>query len=47
MENELNEVHKTKRIYSAGFTYRLYRLKPRASRFKGASNKLVRIVNGR
>ena len=25
---------------SAGFTYRLYRLKPRASRSKGASNKL-------
>jgi len=25
---------------SAGFTYRLYRLKPRASRSKGASDKL-------
>jgi len=32
---------------SAGFTYRLYRLKPRASRSKGGSNKLVCIVNGR
>jgi len=28
---------------SEGFTYRLYRLKPRASRSKGASNTLVRI----
>jgi len=28
---------------SAGFTYRLYRLKPRVSRSMGASNKLVRI----
>jgi len=34
-------------ISTAGFTYRLYRLKPRASRSKGASNKLVRIVSGR
>ena len=34
-------------ISSAGFTYRLYRPKPKASRSKGASNKLVCIVNGR
>jgi len=27
-------------VYSAGFTYRLYRLKPRASRSEGASSKL-------
>jgi len=27
-------------LISGGFTYRLYRLKPRASRSKGASNKL-------
>jgi len=35
------------RIISAGFTYRLYRFKPRTSRSKGASNELVRIVSGR
>jgi len=28
-------------VSSAGFTYRLYRLEPRALKFKGASNKLV------
>jgi len=27
-------------LCSTGFTYRLYRLQPRASRSKGASNKL-------
>jgi len=43
----LCEVIRYLRVDSAGFTYRLYRLKPRASRSKGASKKLVRIVNGR
>ena len=38
----LNNYQHTNRstIYSPGFTYRLYRLKPRASRSNGASNKL-------
>jgi len=41
--NEVNFKHSLWPKCSARFTYRLCRLKPRASRSKGASNKLVRI----